>query len=58
MIAGSPRTVRNEIERQAKALGGINYLLAYMLFGNMVLADALRSKELFAHEVMPALADL
>jgi alkanesulfonate monooxygenase SsuD/methylene tetrahydromethanopterin reductase-like flavin-dependent oxidoreductase (luciferase family) len=57
VIAGSPQTVRAELERQAKALG-INYLLTYLFLGTMSLADALRSLELFKTEVMPHLAKL
>ena len=57
VIAGSPETVRTEIERQAKLLG-INYLLAYLFFGTMSLSDSLRSLQLIKSEVMPALADL
>ncbi len=56
VIAGSPETVLKRIEQESAALGGINYLLAYMFFGNMLLADALRSQQLFAQEVMPKLA--
>jgi alkanesulfonate monooxygenase SsuD/methylene tetrahydromethanopterin reductase-like flavin-dependent oxidoreductase (luciferase family) len=56
-IAGSPETVRAEIERQAEMLG-INYVLAYLFFGTMTLADAMRSQQLFATEVMPKLADI
>ncbi len=51
-IAGSPETVRAEIERQIATLG-INYLICYMMFGTMTLADALASLELFAREVKP-----
>jgi alkanesulfonate monooxygenase SsuD/methylene tetrahydromethanopterin reductase-like flavin-dependent oxidoreductase (luciferase family) len=57
VIAGHPDTVRAEIERQAAALG-INYLLTYLFLGNMSLADALRSLQLFSTEVMPKLAHL
>ena len=57
VIAGSPDTVRAEIERQAKLLG-LNYLVAYLFFGSMTLADAMRSQTLFATEIMPALAEL
>ena len=57
VIAGSPQTVRAEIERQAAELG-INYLLSYLFLGNMTLADALRSLALFSTEVMPHLAEL
>ena len=58
VIAGSPETVLKRIEQESAALGGINYLLAYMFFGNMLLADAMRSQQLFAQEVMPKLAKL
>ena len=57
MIAGSPQTVRAEIERQVEELG-INYLLTYLFLGTMSLADALRSLQLFSTEVMPHLAKL
>jgi alkanesulfonate monooxygenase SsuD/methylene tetrahydromethanopterin reductase-like flavin-dependent oxidoreductase (luciferase family) len=57
VIAGSPATVRAEIERQVKELG-VNYLLTYLFLGTMSLADALRSLNLFSAEVMPHLAKL
>jgi len=57
VIAGSPQTVRAELERQIGELG-VNYLLAYLFLGTMSLADALRSLELFKSEVMPHLAKL
>jgi len=57
VIAGSPATVRAEIERQVKELG-VNYLLTYLFLGTMSLADALRSLSLFSTEVMPHLAKL
>ena len=57
VIAGTPDQVLGEIARQAQELG-INYLLAYLFLGSMTLADALRSLELFAREVMPKLARL
>jgi alkanesulfonate monooxygenase SsuD/methylene tetrahydromethanopterin reductase-like flavin-dependent oxidoreductase (luciferase family) len=57
VIAGCPDTVVQAIERQTTALG-INYLLAYLFFGNMTLAEALRSLQLFASEVMPRIAHL
>lgn len=57
VIAGSPDTVRAEIEDQAAMLG-INYLLCYLFFGTMTLADAIRSQSLFASEVMPKLAGI
>jgi alkanesulfonate monooxygenase SsuD/methylene tetrahydromethanopterin reductase-like flavin-dependent oxidoreductase (luciferase family) len=57
VIAGSPQTVRAEIEKQVAELG-INYLLTYLFLGTMSLADALRSLGLFSTEVMPHLAKL
>lgn len=57
VIAGSPATVRAEIERQVHELG-INYLLTYMFLGTMSLSEALRSMQLFSIEVMPHLAKL
>jgi alkanesulfonate monooxygenase SsuD/methylene tetrahydromethanopterin reductase-like flavin-dependent oxidoreductase (luciferase family) len=57
VIAGSPQTVRAEIERQAAELG-FNYLLTYLFLGTMSLPDALRSLQLFSTEVMPHLAKL
>ena len=56
-IAGSPATVVAEIERQTAKLG-INYLLTYLFFGNLTLAQALRSLELMRTEVMPKLEKL
>jgi alkanesulfonate monooxygenase SsuD/methylene tetrahydromethanopterin reductase-like flavin-dependent oxidoreductase (luciferase family) len=57
VIAGSPATVRAEIERQVEELG-VNYLLTYLFLGTMSLAEAMRSLNLFATEVMPHLAKL
>ena len=57
VIAGSPQTVRAEIERQVEELG-VNYLLTYLFLGAMSLADALRSLQLFTTEVMPHLEKL
>jgi alkanesulfonate monooxygenase SsuD/methylene tetrahydromethanopterin reductase-like flavin-dependent oxidoreductase (luciferase family) len=57
VIAGSPQTVRAELERQTVELG-INYLLAYLFLGSMSLAEALRSLHLFGSEVMPKIAEL
>ncbi|MFZ0423556.1 MAG: LLM class flavin-dependent oxidoreductase [Xanthobacteraceae bacterium] len=57
VIAGSPQTVRAELERQVEELG-VNYLLTYLFLGTMSLAEALRSLQLFSAEVMPHLAKL
>ena len=56
-IAGSPATVLKKIEAQVGELG-INYLVAYMFFGNLSLTDAMRSQQLFAREIMPKLERL
>lgn len=55
MIAGSPSTVVARIEEQSADLD-INYLLGYMMFGDMHLGHALGSLELFRAEVMPKIA--
>jgi alkanesulfonate monooxygenase SsuD/methylene tetrahydromethanopterin reductase-like flavin-dependent oxidoreductase (luciferase family) len=55
-IAGSPRTVRDFIAAEIEA-SGANYLLSWLAFGDMTLAEQLRSVELFAREVIPAFAD-
>ena len=57
VIAGTPQTVRADIERQARTLG-VNYLIAGFMFGTLALEHALRSLRLFATEVMPGLAKL
>jgi alkanesulfonate monooxygenase SsuD/methylene tetrahydromethanopterin reductase-like flavin-dependent oxidoreductase (luciferase family) len=57
VIAGTPDTVVAAITRQTAALG-INYLLAYLFFGQMTLAEALRSLALFRSEVMPRIGHL
>jgi len=55
IIAGAPQTAHREIERHI-AESGINTLLVQVAFGNMPHAQAMRSLELFAAEVMPKLA--
>jgi alkanesulfonate monooxygenase SsuD/methylene tetrahydromethanopterin reductase-like flavin-dependent oxidoreductase (luciferase family) len=57
VIHGTPSQVVAEIERQVTQLG-VNYLLVYLFLGTMSLADALRSLQLFASEVMPKIARL
>ncbi len=57
VIAGSPKTVLAEIEKQMAKIGA-NYLLTYLFLGNMSLADAMRSLKLFKAEVMPAVERL
>ena len=57
MIAGTPDTVRAEIERQVREIG-VNYMNFSLFFGTLALEDALRSVTLMAREVMPTLAAL
>ena len=56
-VAGSPDTVVEKLAGMVDKLG-INYLLAYLFFGDMTLATAQRSLALFTSEVMPRLKDL
>ena len=53
-IAGSPDTVRRFIEAEVAA-NNCNYFVPQMVFGSMTLKESLRSVELFAKEIMPAL---
>lgn len=55
-IVGSPATVRDEIKRQIAAIG-VNYFICGMYFGDMAHAQAMRSLDLFASEVMPYFAE-
>ena len=53
-------TLRQQLalaQTQAGALG-LNYFMAYMIFGTLSLTDAQRSLRLFRREVMPALTKL
>lgn len=52
-IAGSPQTVRDFIKADIATAGG-NYFVPWLAFGDMTLAEAQHSVELFAKEVMPA----
>ncbi len=52
-VAGSPDTVRAFVAAEIAATGA-NYLLSWFAFGDMTLAESLRSVELFSREVMPA----
>ena len=54
-IAGSPRTVCDALAHDLELAGG-NGVLGHMIFGSLAYEDALHSLELFASEVMPALA--
>ena len=55
-IAGSPRTVREFIAAEVEATGS-NYFVSWLAFGDMTLAESLRSLELLSREVMPAFAN-
>jgi alkanesulfonate monooxygenase SsuD/methylene tetrahydromethanopterin reductase-like flavin-dependent oxidoreductase (luciferase family) len=52
-VAGTPETVRNYIAATAEQTG-ITYFVCDMAFGTMPYADASRSVDLFARDVMPA----
>jgi alkanesulfonate monooxygenase SsuD/methylene tetrahydromethanopterin reductase-like flavin-dependent oxidoreductase (luciferase family) len=55
VFLGSPETVRKAIAAQIEALG-VNMLILGFYFGTLAHADAKRSLDLFAKEVMPKLA--
>ena len=55
LIAGSPSRVLEMLQETIEA-SGINYLLCIFSFGDLAPAHALRSLELFARDVMPAVA--
>jgi alkanesulfonate monooxygenase SsuD/methylene tetrahydromethanopterin reductase-like flavin-dependent oxidoreductase (luciferase family) len=54
-IAGTLATVRDALQRQINE-ARVNYLVCRFAFGDMSLAEALGSVELFARQVMPELA--
>jgi hypothetical protein len=54
-IAGSPATVTAFLESQMTQTKA-NYLVGQFAFGDISLAESLRSLELFAAHVMPSLA--
>jgi alkanesulfonate monooxygenase SsuD/methylene tetrahydromethanopterin reductase-like flavin-dependent oxidoreductase (luciferase family) len=56
-VAGTPATVRDFLAKEVEA-SGVNYLLSWFSFGDMTLAEALTSIDLFAREVMPAFAEV
>jgi alkanesulfonate monooxygenase SsuD/methylene tetrahydromethanopterin reductase-like flavin-dependent oxidoreductase (luciferase family) len=53
-IAGSPQTVRAFLAAQVDAIRA-NYIVGQFCFGDLSLAEMLRSVELFGADVMPAL---
>jgi alkanesulfonate monooxygenase SsuD/methylene tetrahydromethanopterin reductase-like flavin-dependent oxidoreductase (luciferase family) len=57
VFAGTSATVRAAID-QLVAQAGLNYLLCRFAFGDLALADSLRSAELFAREILPVYRDV
>ena len=55
-IAGTPAQVRDYIAAQAEAAGA-TYFVCDFAFGTISLGEVMKSVELFARDVMPALAD-
>ena len=53
LIVGSPDTVTAKVQEMLEG-SGINYFLGVFAYGNMAPAKAMRSMDLFAQEVMPA----
>jgi alkanesulfonate monooxygenase SsuD/methylene tetrahydromethanopterin reductase-like flavin-dependent oxidoreductase (luciferase family) len=56
-IVGAPDTVRETIASQAKD-AGLNYFLLRFAFGDLTLEESMRSVELFASLVQPALEEI
>jgi len=56
-VAGAPERVAQALRAQIEATGS-NYLVGQFAFGDLTLAEALASIELFARGVMPELAPL
>jgi alkanesulfonate monooxygenase SsuD/methylene tetrahydromethanopterin reductase-like flavin-dependent oxidoreductase (luciferase family) len=56
LIAGSPTTVREKIERELEE-SDANYFVARFAYGDLTHQESVRSLELFAHEVMPHFRD-
>lgn len=54
-VVGSPAMVRSYVERYAET--GSNYFVASFQWGDLTHAEALRSLELFAREVMPRVSE-
>jgi alkanesulfonate monooxygenase SsuD/methylene tetrahydromethanopterin reductase-like flavin-dependent oxidoreductase (luciferase family) len=53
-VVGTPDTVRAKLQAQLEE-AGVNYLGCRFAFGDLSLAESLRSVELFARQVMPQL---
>ena len=57
LVVGSPERVRNELIAQAE-IAGFDYLVLQLAFGSLGHANEMKSLELFAREVKPALERL
>src|SRR5215831_4412040 len=55
LLAGSPASVRDQLRQELTKLGG-NYFVATFAFGTLAEERSLRSIDLFAREVMPAIS--
>jgi hypothetical protein len=55
-IAGGPGTVRDALREQSRVAGN-SHLVCRSAFGDLSLEESLRSVDLFAGVVMPALDD-
>lgn len=56
LLAGTPSTVREKIEREIEE-SGANYFVARFAYGDLTHQESVRSLELFADEVMPHFRD-
>ncbi len=54
-VAGTPEHVVEALQRHVDACG-MNYIVCRFAFGDIALADSMRSVELFSRHVMPAFA--
>jgi len=57
VIAGSPETVKAELLKDI-ATAGVNYPLIQIAFGNLSHAQSLKTLDLFAREILPAIRAL
>lgn len=55
LLAGSPATVREQLREELARLGG-NYFVCTFAFGTLAPEKSMRSLDLFAREVMPAMS--
>ncbi|PYN52466.1 MAG: hypothetical protein DMD94_22405, partial [Candidatus Rokuibacteriota bacterium] len=55
ILAGSPARVRDQVARLIEETG-VNYVICCFAWGDLTLAQSLRSLRLFAESVMPKLS--